>query len=186
MDKGEAYIVREIFGRFADGASCRTIAADLNARRIPSPGATWNRTERRAAGWMGSGIRVILRNERYRGTVHWNASEWRKDHGVLSPGPARLQEPGLNATTSHPRDRILETGGAVLMSSRTHARLNNMRLVRPTAQEFHVVCGCPPIALRQAIGINDLPIGTRCASSCRNSPQRPGKIAAVEGNESGR
>jgi len=79
VDRGEAYIVREIFGRFADGASCRTIAADLNARRIPSPGATWNRTERRAAGWMGSGIRVIVRNERYRGVVHWNASEWRKD-----------------------------------------------------------------------------------------------------------
>jgi site-specific DNA recombinase len=28
---------------------------------------------------MGSGIRAILRNERYRGVVHWNASEWRKD-----------------------------------------------------------------------------------------------------------
>jgi len=79
VDKGEAYIVREIFGRFADGASCRTIAADLNARRIPSPGSAWNRTVRRTAGWMGSGIRVILRNERYRGVVHWNASEWRKD-----------------------------------------------------------------------------------------------------------
>ncbi len=79
VDKGEAYMVREIFGRFGDGASCRTIAADLNARRIPSPGSSWNRTERRAAGWMGSGIRAILRNERYRGVVHWNTSEWRKD-----------------------------------------------------------------------------------------------------------
>ena len=28
---------------------------------------------------MGSGIRVILRNERYRGVVCWNASEWVKD-----------------------------------------------------------------------------------------------------------
>jgi hypothetical protein len=28
---------------------------------------------------MGSGIRVIRRNERYRGVVHWNTSEWRKD-----------------------------------------------------------------------------------------------------------
>ncbi len=79
VDKGEAYIVREIFGRFADGASCRTIAAELNARRIPSPGSAWHRTDRRATGWMGSGIRVLLRNERYRGVVHWNTSEWRKD-----------------------------------------------------------------------------------------------------------
>jgi site-specific DNA recombinase len=62
IDKGEPYIVKEIFGRFADGASCRTIASDLNARRIPSPGSTWKRATRRASGWMGSGVRVILRN----------------------------------------------------------------------------------------------------------------------------
>jgi site-specific DNA recombinase len=79
VDKGEAFIVREMYGRFADGASCRAIAVDLNARRIPSPGSSWNRTKRRAGGWMGSGVRVILRNERYRGVVHWNVSEWRKD-----------------------------------------------------------------------------------------------------------
>lgn len=79
VDKGEAFIVREIFGKFADGASPRTIAGELNARRIQSPGASWNRTERRANGWMGSGIRVILMNERYCGVIHWNQSEWRKD-----------------------------------------------------------------------------------------------------------
>lgn len=64
---------------FQDGASCRTIAAELNARRIPSPGSTWSRTVRRASGWMGSGVRVILNNERYRGVVQGNTSEWRKD-----------------------------------------------------------------------------------------------------------
>jgi site-specific DNA recombinase len=79
IDRGEAFIVLEIFGRFADGMSPRSIAADLNARRIPSPGASWKRSQRRSAGWMGSGIRVIVRNERYRGVVHWNTSEWRKD-----------------------------------------------------------------------------------------------------------
>src|SRR4029077_16848202 len=79
VDKGEAFIVREIFGKYADGASCRTIAGELNDRRIPSPGASWARTERRASGWMGSGVRVILRNERYRGVIHWNVSEGRKD-----------------------------------------------------------------------------------------------------------
>jgi len=79
VDRGEAFIVREIFGKFADGASCRAIASELNGRRIPSPGSTWNRTQRRVSGWMGSGIRVILRNERYRGVVHWNMCEWNKD-----------------------------------------------------------------------------------------------------------
>jgi site-specific DNA recombinase len=79
IDRGEAFMVLEMFGKFTDGMSPRMIAAELNARRIPSPGSSWNRTERRAAGWMGSAIRVILRNERYRGVVHWNTSEWRKD-----------------------------------------------------------------------------------------------------------
>lgn len=55
IDRGEAFIVLEIFGRFADGMSPRSIAADLNARRIPSPGASWKRSQRRSAGWMGSG-----------------------------------------------------------------------------------------------------------------------------------
>jgi site-specific DNA recombinase len=79
IDRGEAFMVLEIFGKFADGISPRSIAADLNARHIPSPGASWKRSQRRADGWMGSGIRVIVRNERYRGVVHWNTSEWRKD-----------------------------------------------------------------------------------------------------------
>jgi hypothetical protein len=35
IDKERAPIVREIFERFAAGASCRTIAAELNARGIP-------------------------------------------------------------------------------------------------------------------------------------------------------
>jgi DNA invertase Pin-like site-specific DNA recombinase len=75
----EAAVVREIFSKFASGMPARAIAAELNAKGIPSPGSTWNRTQRRASGWLGSGIRVILRNERYRGVVHWNQSEWRKD-----------------------------------------------------------------------------------------------------------
>lgn len=75
----QAPIVISIFEQFANGASCRAIAADLNARQIPSPGATWNRTIRRSRGWMGSAIRAMLRNERYAGTVHWNTAEWIKD-----------------------------------------------------------------------------------------------------------
>src|SRR5690606_15225566 len=42
---GKAYddpaIVREIFQRFADGESLRSIANDLNRRGVPSPGAGW-------------------------------------------------------------------------------------------------------------------------------------------------
>lgn len=49
--------------RLADGAWCKTIAAELNRRGVPSPGSSWKRVTRRAKGWMGSGVRVILRNE---------------------------------------------------------------------------------------------------------------------------
>ncbi len=79
VNPGEAPTVVEIFERFANGASCKTIAGELNRSGRPSPGSSWNRTVRRASGWMASGIRAILRNPIYKGEVVWNASEWRKD-----------------------------------------------------------------------------------------------------------
>ena len=71
--------MREIFERYIAGASCRAIAAELNERGVVSPGAAWNRTVRRCGGWMASGVRAIVRNERYTGLIRWNTSEWRKD-----------------------------------------------------------------------------------------------------------
>jgi DNA invertase Pin-like site-specific DNA recombinase len=75
----EAAIVRRIFERFAEGATPRTIALELNQEGIPSPGASWKRTERRCDGWVHSGVRVILQNERYTGLIRWNTSMWIKD-----------------------------------------------------------------------------------------------------------
>lgn len=77
--KTQAKVVREIFTLFADGHSERDIAVRLNARNVPSPGSTWKRQTRRATGWMGSGIRVMLMNELYRGEVIWNRSAWIKN-----------------------------------------------------------------------------------------------------------
>lgn len=51
----EADVVREIFTMAGEGASCRAIAATLNRRAVPSPGASWQRRERCSAGWMGFG-----------------------------------------------------------------------------------------------------------------------------------
>jgi len=79
VDRREQSIVEEIFRRFADGASCRRIASELNERGVPSPGSSWKRVSRRCTGWMGSAIRAILTNNRYRGDVGWNRSEWIKD-----------------------------------------------------------------------------------------------------------
>jgi site-specific DNA recombinase len=79
IDPAQAAIVRQIFERFAGGESCTSIARDLNARGVASPGSTWRRTTRRNSGWMGSGVRVILVNPLYTGAQRWNASRFEKD-----------------------------------------------------------------------------------------------------------
>lgn len=79
IDTAQAAIVREIFRLYASGKSERAIANELNGRKVPSPGATWRREERRRAGWMGSAVRAILRNDIYSGRIVWNRSRWVKD-----------------------------------------------------------------------------------------------------------
>lgn len=79
----QAEIVRRIFTMYASGMSPRAIAAELNQGGVPSPGASWNRTERRSKGWMMSAIAGdrtrgigILNNELYIGRVIWNRFQW--------------------------------------------------------------------------------------------------------------
>jgi DNA invertase Pin-like site-specific DNA recombinase len=76
----QAEIVREIFRRYADDLSQREIAAQLNARGVPSPGSAWRgRTIRRASGWLGSTINALLANQLYRGRYAWNKTAWIKN-----------------------------------------------------------------------------------------------------------
>jgi site-specific DNA recombinase len=76
----EATIVREIFARYAKGETMKAIASDLNARGIPSPGASWDRKIRRRDGrWLVSGIHSLLHNELYIGRLIWNRREFKKD-----------------------------------------------------------------------------------------------------------
>jgi DNA invertase Pin-like site-specific DNA recombinase len=80
VDEDQAAIVREIFTMYANDFSQRAIAAVLNERGVPSPGSSWRgRTVRRTTGWLGSTINALLPNELYRGRLHWNKSEWRKN-----------------------------------------------------------------------------------------------------------
>lgn len=79
IDPEQAQIVRQMFERFVEGASYTAIAADLNERRVPSPGSTWKRRTRRCGGWMNSAVRVILRNPLYTGRVRWNVSQFVRD-----------------------------------------------------------------------------------------------------------
>ncbi len=83
IDPQQAEVVRQIFAWYADGWSPKAIAAELNRRRVPSPGSAWKRTERRQYGWMVSAIAGdaargvgILNNELYRGRVVWNRVRW--------------------------------------------------------------------------------------------------------------
>ena len=91
IHEAEAASVRRIFSLYAAGDSPRTIAAQLNADRIPSPGAAWQRREgtpngkRRNGKWMQSAIHGdarkgtgILNNERYRGVIVWGRTRWER------------------------------------------------------------------------------------------------------------
>lgn len=70
-----AEIVREIFARFAGGEMLRSIANDLNARGIPSPGADWKRAAA-TSFWRVSALHEMMHNEIYIGRVIWNRSRW--------------------------------------------------------------------------------------------------------------
>ncbi len=75
--EGEAVIVRRIFQAYADGASPRTIARDLNAAGIPGPqGRPWIDTTIRGQVDRGTGV---LNNTLYIGRLSWNRCSYVKD-----------------------------------------------------------------------------------------------------------
>ena len=89
VDEEQAAIVREIFERYAAGEGAKTIARDLNARGIPSPGSYWNNRVRRADGWVhttlaGAHTKAsgILRNPIYTGRHTWNKRKGKKRPGT--------------------------------------------------------------------------------------------------------
>jgi site-specific DNA recombinase len=53
----------------------------LNARGIPSPGASWKRAggKRSDGRWIVPALNALLQNDLYRGCVIWNRSQWVKD-----------------------------------------------------------------------------------------------------------
>lgn len=75
----QARVVVQVFERFRDGGSTRTIADELNAAGVPSPGSTWKRVTRRSDGrWMQSAVYGMLRNRSYIGELVWNRTRSRK------------------------------------------------------------------------------------------------------------
>jgi site-specific DNA recombinase len=82
IDPAEAAIVRRIFERYADGKAPRAIADELNRDKVPAPGSSWARRERRKAGWVASALNGdgkatgVLHNPLYRGEIIWNRVRW--------------------------------------------------------------------------------------------------------------
>ena len=85
----QADVVRRIFAMYASGLSCARIAETLNRDGIepPRPGG-----RRRGHGWMGSGIREMLRNSRYVGDWSFGRRKWRKDPDTRRRLPTPREE----------------------------------------------------------------------------------------------
>jgi len=77
INDAEADVIRRIFRSFAEGASPRAIARDLNADGIPGPrGKLWRDTAIRGHRARGTGF---LNNELYIGKLVWNRLQYVKD-----------------------------------------------------------------------------------------------------------
>ncbi|WP_073130668.1 recombinase family protein [Palleronia salina] len=77
INDAEAEVVQRIFRSFAEGASPRAIARDLNADGIPGPrGKLWRDTAIRGHRARGTGV---LNNELYIGKLVWNRLQYVKD-----------------------------------------------------------------------------------------------------------
>ena len=127
--EADAEIVREIFTRFADGESSRSICDDLNARNIPSPGSSWKRKTRRSRGWMGSALSGtakqytgILRRELYIGQVIWNRRKMKSVPGT-SKRIAEMRPRSDWIIQDHPELRIIDDA----LWTRVQTRLKKAR-----------------------------------------------------------
>src|SRR5581483_9923388 len=89
VEPAQAKIVLQIYKWRAAGWSGQRIARQLNADRVPPPGAGWKRTDtgpnrkNTAKAWRPSAIVGdpsrgvgILNNPLYKGTIIWGRSKW--------------------------------------------------------------------------------------------------------------
>lgn len=77
VDADAAKWVRWIFEEYANDASLRAIAGEMNRQRIPAPrGGTWAISALYGSPAKGSGV---INNELYVGRYIWNRSKWIKD-----------------------------------------------------------------------------------------------------------
>ena len=102
IDLEEAAIVRHIFELYAAGYSLKGIAKLLNAEHVRSP----RPREGREQSWCPSSIRVILRNDRYRGLVTWGLTR-RESNPHTGKKVKRPGDPGEVRTLQMPEQLIV-------------------------------------------------------------------------------
>lgn len=105
VDSDEAHIVRQIFTWFIQGLGLRTIADRLNTQTIPFP-AQPTQQGRKRKGWASSAVRVILKNEKYRGRWVWGRRLFVKDP-LTGRRRARLRPSSDWHVAEHPGLRIV-------------------------------------------------------------------------------
>jgi len=93
INPAEAAIVRRLFVLSAQGYGIKRLAGELNAEGVPGPKA--------GRRWSATGIRDMIRNERYRGVLVFGRTQSRLRKGVRKKVPTpestwvRLERPQL-------------------------------------------------------------------------------------------
>ncbi|TKB77279.1 MAG: recombinase family protein [Nitrospira sp.] len=115
IDPEQAQVVRQIFEWYDNGKSPRQIAEELNQRKIPSPGASYNRKvhSARYGTWAATVLHGelrratgILSNPIYIGRVIWNRRKWIKGRDRKRRRP-ELRPESEWIVTEHPELRII-------------------------------------------------------------------------------
>ena len=160
-----AWIVQEMFGRFAAGWGLARIAADLNRRGIPTSRKPGHGTASAHPQWNGSTIRVMLRNPRYIGQRVYQGQVldgvkavwpplidpgtfWSVQRQLADPGRMRWRVSNKPTHLVSGIARCGKCGGP--MYSKTLAR--DKRRAKPAAPVY--ACqqsGCQSICVNQAV-----------------------------------
>lgn len=126
----EAKIVEEIFRLSLKGLGHMRIAETLNERGVPSGEAARARNsvsnQNPDGKWGGNSVRMILRNQIYKGVYRWNKAarvdcfDWSvKDRGTVEIGkfrhelPGFKREDGVYVERAKPEDKWIEKPGSV-------------------------------------------------------------------------
>jgi site-specific DNA recombinase len=140
VDPVQAKIVEEIFARYVNRESCLSIAKDLNARGVPSPGSTWARVERCKKGWRASGVNVIIENPRYTGLQRWNTSRFEK-HWKTKKDRRKARPPSEWITHRDESLRIVTDEMFQQAQQRTKGRANADQRLRQGCKAAYLLSG---------------------------------------------